>query len=86
MTKGVLAWTTPKFTIGTEMYVNGLMNAEQATTGGVRDTLSGIATGTSWYAHYVVLEGLLRIYVGMTPTTPIPSTILPIRSGIPCIR
>jgi hypothetical protein len=62
MTKGVLAWTTPKFTIGTEMYVNGLMNAEQATTGGVRDTLSGIATGTSWYAHYVVLKGLLRIY------------------------
>jgi hypothetical protein len=70
MTKGTLAWTTPKFTIGTEMYVNGLMNCEQATYGAVRDTLSGIATGTSFYAHYVVFKGALRIYARFDTYNP----------------
>ncbi len=63
MTKGVIAWVTPKLTIGVESYINGLKQSEVGINGAIKDTLDGRATGTTFYVHGNIYKDKLRFFV-----------------------
>ena len=62
MTKGVIAWATPKLTVGAEAYINGLTQAEVGINGPVKDTLDGRATGASFYIHGSIYKNMIRFF------------------------
>jgi hypothetical protein len=62
MTKGVIVWVDKKFTIGAEGYINALNQVEVGTSGALKDTLDGRATGLSLYAHVNIISTKLRLF------------------------
>ena len=62
MTKAVIAWSTPKLTLGVESYINGLPQTEVGINGAIKDTLDGRATGTSFYIHGSIYKNMIRFF------------------------
>ncbi len=56
MTKASIVWVGKNFTVGAEGYMNALSQVEQGTSGALKDTLDGQATGLSLYAHYFITQ------------------------------
>jgi len=62
MNKLVVAWTSPKFTVGAEGYVNNLQQVEVGTRATGKDTLDGHASGISFYVHGNIIGEKLRFF------------------------
>jgi hypothetical protein len=62
MIKGTVAWVTPKLTVGVETFVNRLKQAETGFRTSGKDTLDGLATGTSFYLQGNLVKGKLNAF------------------------
>ena len=63
MLKGFVAYTTPKFTVGAEGFINNLQKDLFATKiAGGADTLTNAATGLSFYVHGNIIKETLRFF------------------------
>ena len=64
MIKGMVAYSTPKITVGTELFYNSLMNDNIATTtAGTSDTITTKAMALSFFARGPIYKDLLGFFV-----------------------